>query len=143
LCLEWLTNNIHGGEVVIDFGCGSGILGIAASLLGAAQVLLTDCDELALSTSLDNAQLNDVIVETYLPESMPALQADVLVANILASTLKALYPTLESHLKTGGKIALSGILSEQAHEINALYGKNFNLTTIAKDEWVIIFGTKL
>lgn len=143
LCLEWIAQNIHGNEVVIDFGCGSGILGIAAKLLGASRVLLTDCDQLALDTSIENAHLNSVQVETYLPADMPIVTADVLVANILAPTLKQLYPTLLQHTHSGSTIVLSGILSEQAHEIAAVYAPEFKLHTIARDEWVLMFGIRI
>jgi ribosomal protein L11 methyltransferase len=144
LCLDWLSKNISGGENVLDFGCGSGILGIAAGLLGAQQVILTDIDQLALETAYENAALNQVQVSCYLPDELPKnLTVDLLIANILASVLIQLYPIFLEYLVIGGQIVLSGILFEQEALIYQVFGQHFSLQTVAKDEWLLISGTRV
>ncbi|KPY60445.1 Ribosomal protein L11 methyltransferase, partial [Pseudomonas syringae pv. spinaceae] len=115
LCLEWLDGQDLKGCNVLDFGCGSGILAIAALLLGAEQAVGTDIDVQALEASRDNAGRNNIAAERfplYLPEDLPPQEADVLVANILAGPLVFLAPQLTTLIKTGGRLALSGILAE-------------------------------
>ncbi|MFA5677593.1 MAG: 50S ribosomal protein L11 methyltransferase [Pseudomonas sp.] len=146
LCLEWLDGqDLHGLEV-IDFGCGSGILAIAALLLGAKRVVGTDIDPQALEASRDNAQRNqlaDARLPLYLPEAMPDEPADVVVANILAGPLVSLAPQLTSLVKPGGRIALSGILAEQTAEILAAYEEAFELDPVAeKDGWIRVSGVR-
>ncbi|MBC3951352.1 50S ribosomal protein L11 methyltransferase [Pseudomonas folii] len=146
LCLEWLDGQDLNGCDLLDFGCGSGILAIAALLLGAKQAVGTDIDVQALEASRDNAGRNNIAperFELYLPEDMPPQQADVLVANILAGPLVALAPQLATLIKTGGRLALSGILAEQGEEVAAAYADTFELDPIAnRDGWVRITGRR-
>jgi ribosomal protein L11 methyltransferase len=146
LCLEWLDGQDLAGCNVLDFGCGSGILAIAALLLGAEQAVGTDIDVQALEASRDNAGRNNVPAEKfplYLPEDLPQVPADVLVANILAGPLVALAPQLASLVKPGGRLALSGILAEQGDEVAAAYADTFELDPIANREgWVRITGRR-
>lgn len=146
LCLEWLDGQALTGTQVLDFGCGSGILAIAALLLGAEKAVGTDIDVQALEASRDNAGRNGIAdhrLDLHLPENMPALHADVLVANILAGPLVSLAPTLASHVRPGGLLALSGILAEQGKEVAAAYAEAFELDPIAeRDGWVRISGRR-
>ncbi|OYY94423.1 MAG: ribosomal protein L11 methyltransferase [Hydrogenophilales bacterium 28-61-23] len=147
LCLKWLEQNLKGAErgktSVLDYGCGSGILAIAARKLGAGEVVGTDVDAQAITASRDNAERNRVEAAFFLPDALPAGEFDVLVANILTNPLKALMPLLAGRVKTGGRIALSGILAEQANEVIALYGQFFDMRLWAtEDGWVCLTGTK-
>ncbi len=146
LCLEWLDGQDLHGCSVLDFGCGSGILAIAALLLGASQAVGTDIDPQALEASRDNASRNGIEparLPLYLPAELPPQQADVVVANILAGPLVALAPQITSLVKPGGRLALSGILAEQADEVRAAYSDAFDLDpTAAKDGWVRISGVR-
>ena len=146
LCLEWLDGQNLQDCSVIDFGCGSGILAIAALLLGAPQAVGTDIDIQAIEASRDNAQRNgiaDARFPLYLPEDMPQQPADVVVANILAGPLVALAPQITALVKPGGRLALSGILAEQAEEVRAAYNDAFMLDPTAdKDGWVRITGVR-
>ncbi|KOP52368.1 MULTISPECIES: 50S ribosomal protein L11 methyltransferase [Pseudomonas syringae group] len=146
LCLEWLDGQDLQGCHVLDFGCGSGILAIAALLLGAEQAVGTDIDVQALEASRDNAGRNNIAAERfplYLPEDLPPQQADVLVANILAGPLVSLAPQLATLIRTGGRLALSGILAEQGEEVAAAYADSFDLDPIAnRDGWVRITGRR-
>lgn len=146
LCLEWLDGQDVRGLNAIDFGCGSGILAIAALLLGAERVTGTDIDPQALEASRDNAQRNGIADERfplYLPEAMPAEPADLLLANILAGPLVSLAPQLISLVRPGGRIALSGILAEQTDEILAAYRDAFELDPVAeKDGWIRVTGVR-
>ena len=146
LCLEWLDSQDLQDCNVLDFGCGSGILAIAALLLGAKEAIGTDIDVQALEASRDNAGRNNIepgLFPLYLPEDLPQVQADVVVANILAGPLVALAPQLSSLVKPGGRLALSGILAEQGEEVAAAYAKDFDLDPIAnRDGWVRISGRR-
>jgi len=146
LCLQWLDAQQLQGKTLIDFGCGSGILAIAALLLGATHAVGTDIDIQALEASRDNAQRNQVADEhfdLYLPEQMPAVPADVLVANILAGPLVSLAPQLASLVKPGGLLALSGILAEQTEEILQAYQSDFELDPVAEqDGWIRVSGKR-
>lgn len=146
LCLEWLDAQDLAGCTVLDFGCGSGILAIAALLLGAERAIGTDIDPQALEASRDNAGRNGIAPERfplYLPEQLPQQQADVVVANILAGPLVQLAPRITSLVKPGGRLALSGILAEQAEEVRAAYADAFELEpTAEKDGWVRIGGVR-
>jgi ribosomal protein L11 methyltransferase len=146
LCLEWLDGQDLQGCTVLDFGCGSGILAIAALLLGAPQAVGTDIDPQALEASRDNASRNGIEparFPVYLPADLPQQQADVVVANILAGPLVALAPQITSLVKSGGRLALSGILAEQAEEVRAAYADAFRLDpTAVKDGWVRISGVR-
>lgn len=146
LCLEWLDGQELAGCRVLDFGCGSGILGIAALLLGAGSALGTDIDPQALEASRDNAGRNGLPAEAfpvYLPEHLPQQPVDVVVANILAGPLVQLAPTITALVKPGGRLALSGILAEQAEDVRAAYASAFDLDpTALKDGWVRISGVR-
>lgn len=146
LCLEWLDGQDLAGCTVLDFGCGSGILAIAALLLGAERAIGTDIDPQALEASRDNAGRNGIAPERfplYLPEQLPQQQADVVVANILAGPLVQLAPRITSLVKPGGRLALSGILAEQAEEVRIAYADAFELEpTAEKDGWVRIGGVR-
>jgi ribosomal protein L11 methyltransferase len=145
LCLEWLDAADLTGKTVIDYGCGSGVLALAAVRLGAARVIAVDNDDQALAATRDNAQRNGIAdkVDLYTPEAMPAVQADALVANILASPLHELVPRFAGLLKPGGPIALSGILAGQEPELLARYGEWFDdLVAVAREDWVRISGRR-
>jgi len=147
LCLEWLDalGNTLEGKTLIDFGCGSGVLAIAALKLGAARVLGIDNDPQALAASRDNAARNGVSekMDLYLPEQFPQIHADVLVANILAGPLGELAPLFAAHTKPGGALALSGILRGQEQELLERYAGWFEALDVAtREDWVRISGTR-
>jgi len=149
LCLEWLDEHQQGGELVIDYGCGSGILAIAALKLGATHVHAVDLDEQAIQASLDNAEKNSVSdkLSTYLPDAFHKrhndLQCDLLLANILAGPLVELASQLASLVKMNGQIVLSGILAEQSNKIIQAYSPWFDLEPIKqKDDWIRVSGHK-
>lgn len=143
LCLQWLEQNLRGGESVLDYGCGSGILAIAAKKLGAGKVAGSDVDAQAITASRDNSERNRVGADFYLPDALPAGEFDVLVANILTNPLKALMPLLAGRVRSGGRIALSGILAEQADEVMTLYDRAFDMRMWAtEDGWVCLTGIK-
>lgn len=146
LCLEWLDGQELAGCNVLDFGCGSGILAIAARLLGAERAVGTDIDPQALEASRDNATRNGIDparFPLYLPAELPQQPAEVVVANILAGPLVQLAPQITSLVKPGGRLALSGILAEQAGEVRAAYADAFALDpTAEKDGWVRISGVR-
>lgn len=145
LCLRWLESLDLSGKTVVDFGCGSGILGIAAIKLGAKRVIGIDIDPQALDASKDNAKRNGVAdqLEVYLPSNQPSLQADVVVANILAQPLRELNEVILALLKPQGEIALSGVLVEQADSVRTCYQQQVTLTpTTCEGEWVRIDGVK-
>ncbi|AUV17720.1 50S ribosomal protein L11 methyltransferase [Aeromonas caviae] len=147
LCLQWLDGLDLAGKTVVDFGCGSGILGIAALKLGAARVIGIDIDPQAIQASRDNAERNGVAdqIELYLPADQPQdLEADVVVANILAGPLRELAPLIAGHGKAGSLMALSGVLESQAPELETIYGQWFEMDpTAVKEEWCRLSGRKL
>ncbi|PAJ76040.1 50S ribosomal protein L11 methyltransferase [Pseudoalteromonas sp. NBT06-2] len=149
LCLRWLESLDLTDKTVVDFGCGSGILGIAAIKLGAKRVIGIDIDPQALDASLDNAERNGVKqqLEVYLPKNQPAFLegtgADVVVANILAAPLRELHHVILGLGKSGAEFALSGILEEQAQSVCDVYQPLCDLSPIEIDgEWVRVSGTK-
>lgn len=146
LCLEWLDNNPPSHQTVIDFGCGSGILGIAAVLLKASHVLFTDIDPQALDATLLNSQrnhLDETIIELKLPHEVKSQPVDLLIANILSGPLIELENHLASLVKPSGNILLSGILPEQINDIMSAYNEHFICDpAIIKDNWVRITGTR-
>jgi ribosomal protein L11 methyltransferase len=143
LCLAWLDENLAGGERVLDYGCGSGILAIAAAKLGAAEVVGVDIDPQAVQAARDNAQRNRVTAGFFLPGAAPRFQADVVVANILTNPLKLLAPALAAACRPGGRIVLSGILSPQADDVMAVYGQWFTLDARHdEDGWACLGGTR-
>lgn len=145
LCLEWLQAQALAGAAVLDFGCGSGVLAIAALKLGAAQAVGVDNDPQALLASRDNAQRNGVSerLALYAPGEAPPAQYPVVVANILANALDALAPELAARTAAGGRIALSGILAGQQDALLARYGHWFqDLAVAQKDDWLRITGRR-
>ena len=143
LCLEWLRDGIAGGETVLDYGCGSGILAIAAAKLGARAVAGTDVDAQALAASAANARANGVEARFVAPDRLGPVESDVVVANILANPLILLAPALAARTKPGGRIALSGILEDQADEVIAAYARWFTLAVWRRlDGWVLISGAR-
>ncbi|AOT09606.1 50S ribosomal protein L11 methyltransferase [Pseudoalteromonas luteoviolacea] len=143
LCLQWLEAQDLSGKTVVDFGCGSGILGIAAIKLGAERVIGIDIDPQALVASRDNAQRNGVAdqLEVYLPENQPEFKADIVVANILAQPLRELHEIILGFLKPQGAIAMSGILEEQAQSVADVYAPYIELDAIKQEgEWTRVSG---
>lgn len=143
LCLEWLTEQDLTGKTIIDFGCGSGILGIAALKLGAARCIGTDIDQQALKASKENAERNGVAdqFEVYLAHEAPALQADVVIANILAGPLQELAPIIQGYLKPQGPLALSGILQRQAADVMQAYQPRIKFNPARyQEEWTLVSG---
>lgn len=137
LCLEWLCANLQGGETLLDYGCGSGILAIAAARLGAGQVLGVDIDDSALQVARDNAAANQVKLELRHSRAKLDESFDRVVANILTNPLCLLAPLLASRVAAGGRLALSGILESQADEVIAAYAPFLALHRgAALDGWV-------
>ena len=151
MCLQWLEKNIRDDIKVIDYGCGSGILAIAAALLGAAQVIAVDNDPQAITATIENAKRNNIpkgVIETYLPDQLPdnpaGLLSDILVANILAEPLMQLAEDLSHLVKPQGQIALSGLLAEQADGLLEHYGFWFEMDkAVMSEEWARLSGTRL
>lgn len=143
LCLRWLTENLNGGESLLDYGCGSGILAIAAKKLGAGKTLGVDIDPQAILSSQQNAEQNHVEAEFCLPDAMPLQAAEIVVANILSIPLKMLAPLLAQSCCRGGRIALSGILAEQADEVSGIYAQWFDMALpVFMENWTLLSGIK-
>lgn len=143
LCLEWLRAHVAGGESLLDYGCGSGILAIAAAKLGAARVVGTDVDQLAVVASVDNAKRNDVAASFVLPGALPAGTFDMVIANILANPLLDLAPVLRARVRIAGRIALAGLLEPQADAVAAAYAGWFNIGTWrCADGWALLSGER-
>lgn len=144
LCLEWLDEHIKGGEHILDYGCGSGILAIAAMKLGTASATGTDIDPQAIRTSQDNAQKNRIQAYFCLPNILPEKKYNIVIANILANPLRMLGELLASRTCSGGTIVLSGILSEQAKELLDIYAQWFDMDEPVFDSgWTRLSGTRL
>jgi len=143
LCLAWLTQTVKPGQTVLDYGCGSGILAIAAKKLEAGKVVGVDIDPQAIQSSLYNAEQNDVNADFYPASEYQSAEFDIVVANILSSALSVLAPALARSCKAGGKIALSGILREQESAVSAIYAEWFDMETPQyMDSWVLLTGTR-
>lgn len=152
LCLTWLDENLRGGEYVLDYGCGSGILAIAASKLGASHVVGMDIDPQAVAASRENAIINrcdETKAEFFTVDLARQIKperegrADMVVANILANPLIMLAPILMRATREGGRIALSGILIEQAEEVKQVYRQWFKMHIAGEQEgWALLTGTK-
>ncbi|MCU4304853.1 50S ribosomal protein L11 methyltransferase [Acinetobacter ursingii] len=150
LCLQWLGQTDLKDKIVIDYGCGSGILGVAALLLGAKKVYATDIDPQAVLATKQNAELNHVLDRLFvgLPEEFnaefKAQKADVLVANILAAPLMALAPEFATLLKSEGEFALAGVIEEQVADVTGVYSEFFDIVHIEKREenWCRISGKR-
>jgi len=142
LCLEWLTKTMP-SQSVLDYGCGSGILAIAAKKLGAQQVVGVDIDTQAIVASRYNAQQNQVDAAFFDADTFSHETFDVVVANILSSALMVLAPALAKYCKTGGKLALSGILETQTDALIERYSEWFTMDAPhQRDAWVLLTGTK-
>ena len=147
LCLRWLDALAERGELqgrdVLDFGCGSGILALAALKLGAARAIGVDNDPQALIATRDNAERNGVAVSAFLPADEPARVYPIVVANILASALDALAETLAARTAPGGRIAMSGILAGQEGELLQRFAPWFDALAVERDgDWVRIDGLR-
>ena len=145
LCLRWLDANLPGGENVLDYGCGSGILAIAALKLGAAHAVGVDVDSQAVNASNDNAAANKAEgARFYLPDNAPPASYDLVVANILTNPLRMLAPLLANATRQGGQIVLSGILEEQAQDVMKIYQQWFDMNApIFEEGWACLSGRKL
>jgi ribosomal protein L11 methyltransferase len=145
LCLEWLERHAAPETTVLDYGCGSGILALAALALGARFAYAVDNDSQALAATHANAALNDAADRLFVgaPESLPAIAVDVLLANILAGPLVALAPTFATHVVPGGSLVLSGILEPQAAAVASAYAPFFGrLEQTTRDGWVRLEGRR-
>ena len=143
LCLNWLDQADLKGKYVIDYGCGSGILAIAAALLGAERVIGVDTDPQALEATRANAARNGVEIEAYLPGDCPDEPCDLLLANILAGPLQTLAPVFANLAKPNAEIVLSGILQVQAEEVSESYQAWFDMQpAVVKEDWIRLSGTR-
>ncbi|MBQ0721258.1 MAG: 50S ribosomal protein L11 methyltransferase [Gammaproteobacteria bacterium] len=146
LCLQWLDAQPLAGKTVVDFGCGSGILAIAALLLGARQVIATDNDPQALLATRDNARrngLDEAQLSVYLPQELPVVKADIVLANILAEPLMTLAPQLTALTAPGGQICLSGMIASQTDAVMSAYRQDFHFAPpLNRDEWFCLVAKK-
>lgn len=143
LCLEWLADHLPSGACVLDYGCGSGILAIAAVLLGAGPVVAVDIDPQAVESARRNALDNQVELRVCLPDDMPAGTHQVVVANILSGPLKLLAPMLCARVRCGGHLVLSGVLERQATEVIQAYASWLPLEVVGVlDGWVCLAGQR-
>jgi ribosomal protein L11 methyltransferase len=141
LCLQWLSDLPLTGKTVLDYGCGSGILAMAASALGAREVYGVDIDPQAVETARFNTHANGLQVNYATSDHELNEQYDVVVANILAGPLTVLAPAISAHLAPGGRLALAGILAAQIERIQAAYAPWIEMTVTAeRDGWVRMTG---
>jgi len=144
LCLEWLERSVVPDISILDYGCGSGILAIAAAKLGAREVLGVDIDAQAVSAAISNAERNEV--SAHFDDSAKEIkgQFDIVVANILSNPLKALAPAICAHVAPGGRLALSGILAEQTEDLISAYAPYIALQVAdTREGWVCLTGSKV
>jgi len=143
LCLEWLESNVSPGCSLLDYGCGSGILAIAAARLGAGCVAGVDIDPQAVEAARTNAERNGVAAVFSDSTQSVAGEYDLVLANILSNPLRVLAPAICAHVRPGGRLALSGILREQADEIIAIYSQWLPMQVAdVREDWVCLAGTK-
>lgn len=146
LCLEWLDSAEVVDKQVLDYGCGSGILAIAAAKLNASQITAIDIDPQALVATRDNMQRNHIAesaIITGMPDIAEGEQYDLVMANILAGPLRELSPSIAEKVRSGGTLVLSGLLAQQAEEISQCYEKWFNMKpAVAKEDWIRLEGVK-
>ena len=143
LCLEWLEGNVTESSTLLDYGCGSGILAIAAARLGAGRVAGVDIDPQAVESARANAERNGVVA-LFADSAKPvAGEYDLVVANILSNPLRVLAPAICAHVRSGGRLALSGILREQAEEIIGIYAQWLPMKVAdTREDWVCLSGVK-
>ena len=143
LCLQWLSDLSLSGKTVLDYGCGSGILAMAASALGAPEVFGVDIDPQAVETARLNTEANQLTVAYATSDDELNERYDVVVANILAGPLTVLAPAICNHVKSGGSLALAGILTPQIERIQTAYAPWIKLTVSAeRDGWVRMSGVR-
>ncbi|HIU84343.1 MAG TPA: 50S ribosomal protein L11 methyltransferase [Candidatus Aphodousia gallistercoris] len=146
LCLQWLDSHVLAHQSVLDYGCGTGILAIAAKKLGADNVLGTDIDPQAVEAAIENARANEAAARFVLPDEMPEGCFDIVVANILSNPLKLLAPALLSRVAPEGYLVLSGILARQAQEVIDVYREHDPQVKLSvwkeEDGWVCIAGQR-
>lgn len=146
LCLKWLDTNLRRGDTVLDYGCGSGILAIAAAKLGAGLIAGTDIDPQALQSARANSVANEVAARYTDPDSLGAAAYDVVLANILSNPLKLLAPALLARVAPGGALVLSGVLERQADEVIAAYraadARDSQRHAGAEEGWVCLAGRR-
>ena len=145
LCLQWLDGQSLSGKQVLDYGCGSGILAIAAAKLGAKKITAIDIDPQALQATQDNAQRNHVneLISTHLPMDLPDAGYDMVLANILAGPLAELADLLCATLRPGGSLVLSGILAEQAESVATAYRRHCDISDpVQQGDWIRLSGVK-
>jgi len=143
LCIEWLVHHVGDGARVLDYGCGSGILAIAAMKLGAAAALGVDIDPDAVTAARANAARNHAAARFQDSVAPLDMNADLVVANILANPLKVLAPLLAAHTRRGGRIALAGLLAQQADDVSGAYAPWFDMSAFgAREEWVALEGVR-
>ena len=143
LCLEWLCEHMHTGSSLLDYGCGSGILAIAAAKLGAGKVLGVDIDDQALTAARANASNNAVTLDLQHSRETLTTQFDIVVANILTNPLCVLAPLLAARLQPGGRLVLAGVLTSQTEQVIAAYAPYLQLRAAAElDGWVRLEGER-
>ena len=143
LCLEWLASGMQGQPSLLDYGCGSGILAIAARKLGCGAAWAVDIDPQAVSATRYNAQVNGVDLQAGLPDALPEGRFEVVVANILSNPLKVLAPMLANRVAPGGHLVLSGVLERQADEVAQAYAPWLAMSVWkARDGWVCLHGQR-
>lgn len=145
LCLEWLAEQTLVGKTILDYGCGSGILSVAALKLGAQAAYAVDIDPQALNVTRQNALHNGIHsgLQALLPSELPRhFQADIVLANILMGTLIELAPDIQAHVRSGGWLVLSGMLSGQEIEVRTYYEPTFILSLKECQNWVLLAGRK-
>jgi len=143
LCLAWLESELPAGATVLDYGCGSGILAIAARKLGAGSTDAVDIDPQAVQSTAYNAQVNNVALQALLPDGLTEGTYNVVVANILSNPLKVLAPMLAGRVAPGGQLVLSGVLERQAEEVALAYAPWLKMSVWqARDGWVCLHGRK-
>ncbi|MEE9444084.1 MAG: 50S ribosomal protein L11 methyltransferase [Cocleimonas sp.] len=147
LCLEWLDENPPKGLTVVDYGCGSGILAVAAAKLEATSIIATDIDPQALTATKDNMLRNQITLDKilcFLPEDCPKTPVDLVLANILCGPLLELFHQLNALVNTGGKIVISGLLETQKQSIIDTYSTHFtNFDVKQQGDWIRISATKV
>ncbi len=147
LCLEWLDQNPPKDLTAVDYGCGSGILAVAAIKLGATHINATDIDPQALTATKDNMLRNGIpskSISCYLPDDCPSDAKDLVLTNILCGPLIELFPVISSLTRSGGALVLSGLLEEQQTDLIETYSASFtNFEVKTLDGWIRISATKI